>query len=196
MKPRYHKKFRTPSKFYRLNYFIQAREVRLLDETGKQLGVVTKEEAIRRAKEAGIDVVEIAANAKPPVAKLIDFKKFKYLEAKKTQEEKKKQKNVGVKEIRLRPFIGEHDLEIRAAQAKGFLNDGNQLKISIPFRGREITRKEFGFEVMRRFLAQLPETKMIREAHFEGKIMVAMVASDKKSKPNENKKIVKDENAN
>ncbi len=180
MKPRYHKKFQ-PTKFYRLNYFIQAPKLRLLDETGKQVGVVTKEEALRLAKEKGVDVVEIASKANPPVAKLIDFKKFKYLEAKKSREEKKKQKNVGVKEIRLRPFIGEHDLKVRTDQAKEFLAEGNQIKISIPFRGREITRKEFGFEVMRKFLSVLPETKIVREAHFEGKILTAMVAADKKS---------------
>ncbi|HCM37496.1 TPA: translation initiation factor IF-3 [Patescibacteria group bacterium] len=173
MKPR--------GKFYRLNYFIQARQVRLLDETGKQIGVVTKEEALRLGREASKDVVEIASNAQPPVAKLIDFKKFKYLEAKKTREEKKKQKNVGVKEIRLRPFIGQHDLDTRLARAKEFLTDGNQLKISIPFRGREITRKEFGHDVLNRFLSALSDIKVVRPAHFEGKVLIAQVVGDKKS---------------
>ena len=155
--------------------------MRLLDETGKQIGIVTKEEALRRAREAGIDVVEIAPNAKPPVAKLIDFKKFKYLEAKKEREEKKKQKHVGIKEVRLSPFIGAHDLAVRRKQAKEFLTDGNQLKISIPFRGRQITRKEFGFEVINKFLSELPDTKVVRPAHFEGKVLVAQVVNDKKA---------------
>lgn len=143
---------------------------------------MSKDEALKRAREAGIDVVEIAANANPPVAKLIDFKKFKYLEAKKEREEKKKQKNVSIKEIRLTPFIGEHDLGVRKAQAQEFLTDGNQVKISIPFRGRQITRKEFGFEVFRKFMANLEDVKIVREPHFEGRILSAMIAPDKKSK--------------
>ncbi len=173
-------------KFYRLNYFIQAREIRLLDESGKQIGIVTKEEAIKKAKEAGIDVVEIASNAKPPVAKLIDYKKFKYLEAKKERDEKKKQKNVGIKEVRLTPFIGEHDLAVRIKQAQEFINDGNQLKVSLTFKGRQITRKEFGFEVINKFLGQLIDYKVVRPAHFEGKSLVAMVVGDKKSGKREN----------
>lgn len=180
MKPRSYRP-QQRSKFYRINFFIQARELRVLDEQGKQLGVFTKEEAIRRAKEQGLDVVEIAAKANPPVAKIIDFKKFKYLESRKDREDKKKQKNVGVKEIRLRPFIGQHDLDTKVEQAKEFLNDGNQVKIAIPFKGREITRKEFGFEVMKRFLDEFPNIKIVREAHFEGKVLTAMVVPDKKS---------------
>lgn len=180
MKPNYHKK-REPQKFYRLNYFIQAKELRLLDESGKQIGVVTKEEALKQARTLGVDVVEIASNAKPPVAKLIDFKKFKYLEAKKSREEKKKQKNVSVKELRLRPFIGTHDLEVRRSQAQDFLGNGNQVKIVIPFRGREITRKEFGFDVVKRLFAELKDFKVVREPHFEGKLLIAMIASDKKA---------------
>lgn len=148
---------------------------------GKQIGILTKEEALRRAKEAGIDVVEIAPHANPPVAKLIDFKKFKYLEAKKQREERKKQKHVSTKEVRLRPFIGVHDLRVRISQAREFLQDGNQLKISIPFRGREITRKEFGFDVLNRFLKELSEIKVVRPGHFEGKVLVALLAPDKKS---------------
>lgn len=174
MKPR--------GKFYRLNFFIQAKELRLLDEAGKQIGVVTKEEALKRAREAGVDVVEIAPSAHPPVAKLIDFKKFKYLEAKKVRDEKKKQKHVGIKEIRLRPFIGAHDLEVRVSQAKVFLSQGNSVKISVPFRGREITRKEFGYNVLSQFLSALREIKVVRPAHFEGRIMVAMIVPDKKGK--------------
>lgn len=156
--------------------------MRLLDTEGKQIGIVTKEEALKKGRELGIDVVEIAPKANPPVARLIDFKKFKYLEARKTREEKKKNKNVSVKEIRLRPFIGEHDLEVRRQQAQEFLNEGNQVKISIPFRGREITRKEFGFGVIKRFLEVLQDQKIVREAHFEGRVLVTMIAPDKKSR--------------
>lgn len=154
--------------------------VRLLDEEGKQIGIVTKLEALQKAKELDLDVVEIAASAKPPVAKLIDFKKFKYQEAKKEQEVRKSQKNVGVKEIRLRPFIGQHDFDTRLKRAKEFLEDGNQVKLSLFFRGREITRKEFGFEVMKRFIAGLEAVRVVREPHLEGKVLGAMVVPDKK----------------
>lgn len=154
--------------------------VRLLDEEGKQIGIVTKLEALQKAKELDLDVVEIAASAKPPVAKLIDFKKFKYQEAKKEQEIRKSQKNVGVKEIRLRPFIGQHDFDTRLNKAKEFLADGNQVKLSLFFRGREITRKEFGFDVMKRFIAGLESVRVVREPHLEGKVLGAMVVPDKK----------------
>jgi len=155
--------------------------VRLLDEEGKQIGIVTKLEALQKAKELDLDVVEVASNAKPPVAKLIDFKKFKYQEAKKEQEIRKNQKNVGVKEIRLRPFIGQHDFDTRLKKAKEFLADGNQVKLSLFFRGREITRKEFGFDVMKRFVAGLSDVRVVREPHLEGKVLGAMVVPDKKS---------------
>jgi len=157
--------------------------VRLLDEEGKQIGIVTKLEALQKAKELDIDVVEIAPKAKPPVAKLIDFKKFKYQEAKKEQEIRKSQKNVGVKEIRLRPFIGQHDFDTRLNRAKEFLADGNQVKLSLFFRGREITRKEFGFDVMKRFIAGMDSVRVVREPHLEGKVLAAMVVPDKKKVP-------------
>lgn len=167
-------------KHYRLNYQIVSPTVRLLDEEGKQIGVVSKLEALQMAKEKGIDIVEIAASAKPPVVKLIDFKKFKYQEAKKERENRKSQKNVGVKEIRLRPFIGQHDFDTRLKRASEFLEDGNQVKMSLFFRGREITRKEFGFDVVKRFIAGLKDAKVVREPRLEGKLIVAMVVPDKK----------------
>lgn len=154
--------------------------MRLLDEEGKQIGVVTKLEALQKAKEHGIDVVEIAPNARPPVAKLIDFKKFKYQEAKKEREARKNQKNVGVKEIRLRPFIGAHDFDTRVAQAKEFLSEGNQVKLTLAFKGREITRKEFGFAVVKRFIEALEAVKVVREPKMLGRVLEAMVVNNKK----------------
>lgn len=151
-----------------------------MDEDGKQIGIVTKLEALQKAKELNSDVVEIAPNAKPPVAKLIDFKKFKYQEAKKERESRKSQKNVGVKEIRLRPFIGAHDFDTRLKQANDFLAEGNQVKLSLFFRGREITRKEFGFDVMKRFIAGLESVRVVREPRLEGKVLASMVVPDKK----------------
>jgi len=171
----------TQGKHYNaINYQITANQVRLLDEEGKQIGVFTKIEALQKAKESGLDVVEIAANAEPPVCKLIDYKKFKYQEQKKEQESKKSQKNVGVKEIRLRPFIGQHDFDTRVEQSKKFLEDGNQVKITVIFKGREITRKEFGFTVMKRFLDSIQPCKVVREPRLEGKFLVATVVPEKK----------------
>ncbi len=162
-------------KFYRLNYQIASPQLRLLDETGKQIGVVTKIEALQKAKELGYDVVEIAPNAKPPVAKLIDFKKFKYQEAKKERESRRSTKNVGIKEVRLRPFIGPHDFDTRLKHGKEFLNAGNQLKVNVFFKGRELYKKEFGFDVMKRYLDSLENAKVVREPRIEGKTLVAMV---------------------
>lgn len=154
--------------------------MRLLDEEGKQIGIVSKLEALQKAKELNLDVVEVASSANPPVAKLIDFKKFKYQEAKKERENKKNQKNVGTKEVRLRPFIGQHDFDTRTAKAKSFLEDGNQVKISVFFKGREITRKEFGYETINRFLKSVEHAKVVREPHMEGRILTATVVPVKK----------------
>jgi translation initiation factor IF-3 len=157
--------------------------VRLLDETGKQIGLLSKMDALRKAQSEKKDLVEIAPNAVPPVVKLIDFKKFRYLEAKKERESKKSVKNVGVKEIRLSPFMGEHDLQTKLKQAIGFLKDGNQIKISVPFRGREITKKEFGFEIIRKAsLALADKAKTVRPPYFEGRVLVTMLAPTKSVK--------------
>jgi len=165
---------------YRINYQITSPNLRLLDEEGKQIGVVSKIEALQKAKELNLDVVEIAPNAKPPVAKLIDVKKFKYQEQKKERESKKSQKNVGIKEIRLRPFIGAHDFDTRVVQAQDFLKDGNQVKINVLFKGREITRKEFGYNVIKKFITSLGSAKIVKEPHMEGKALVTMVVPEKK----------------
>jgi translation initiation factor IF-3 len=167
-------------KFYKVNYQIASQQLRLLDEEGKQIGLVSKIEALQKARELGLDVVEISDKAVPPVAKLIDYKKFKYQEAKKERDSKKNQKNVGVKELRMRPFIGQHDFDTRIEQAKDWLKDGNQVKINVTFKGREITRKEFGFAVIKRFIETLEPVKTVREAHLEGRILTATLILEKK----------------
>jgi translation initiation factor IF-3 len=173
---------RTNTKYYRINYQINAVELRLLDETGKSLGVFNKNDALKRAQLEEKDLVEIGPNAKPPVVKLIDFKKFKYLEAKKERQSKKSVKNVGVKEIRLSPFIGEHDFDTRIKKAEQFLKEGNQLKISIPFRGREITHKEFGFSTAKRATEALGKvSRVTKPPYFEGRIMVVILSPSKGS---------------
>jgi len=169
-------------KYYRINYQISAANLRLLDESGKQIGVKTREEALKMAQAEGKDLVEIAGKANPPVVRIIDYKKFKYLEAKRERDAKKKTKNVTVKEIRLSPFIGEHDFQTRIKKAEEFLKEGNQLKINLPFRGREIVHKEFGMETMKKAIQELKESaKVIRDPHFEGRVLVAQLAPAKGS---------------
>lgn len=174
-------------KFYRINYQILSPQIRLLDEKGVQIGVVSKIEALQKAKEFGVDVVEIAPNAKPPVAKLIDYKKFKYQESKKEREAKKTQKNVGVKEVRLRPFIGQHDFDTWLKRATEFVADGNQVKINVMFKGRELGRRQFGFEVLNRFVKSLEGVKIVREPRMEGRVLTAMVVPDKKGESTDSK---------
>lgn len=174
------KRLSTKRKYYRFNYQITSPTVRLIGEDGKQIGVVSKIEALQKAKEFGVDVVEIAPNAKPPVARLIDFKKFKYLEAKKERETRKTQKHVGIKEVRLRPFIGLHDFDTRLARAQDFLGDGNQVKLTLMYKGREITKREFGETVMKRFISNLHSIRVVREPHMEGRTLAALVVTNKK----------------
>lgn len=176
-------------KFYRLNYQITAPQVRLLDDKGKQIGIVDKFQALKQAQAEGKDLVEIASKTNPPVVKLIDFKKFKYLEAKKERETRKNVKHVTLKETRLSPFMGEHDFQTRMEQAKEFLRDGNQLKISLAFRGREITHKEFGFERINKAIAILSEVaKVNRSPYFEGKVLITVLTPVKAAAKKENEK--------
>lgn len=125
--------------------------------------------------------MEIAPAAKPPVAKLIDFKKFKYLEAKRAQQIKRRAREVEVKEIRLRPFIGDHDFKIRVAQAENFIKNGNRLKIVVKFQGREFSKKEFGFKIITRFAQAVREVAELQgEPHFEGRVLVLLLTPVKK----------------
>lgn len=172
---------RPKRKFYRLNYNILASELRVIDEKGKQIGIFPKEKALQLAREKEIDLVEVVPHASPPICKLIDFKKFLYLEKKKQKGQKKKGKGGGVKEIRLRPFIGEHDYQVRLGQVKDFLKEGEKVKIRINFFGREIAKKKFGFEIIDRLLKDLGnKVTLEREPRFLGKTLVAQVASEKK----------------
>jgi len=135
-------------KFYRLNQYISAPTLRVLNEEGKQIGILTREEALKKAQEEKLDLVEIAPQANPPVVKIIDFKKFKYLEEKK---EKKGQKTQKTKEIQMRPFIGENDFNFRLKRAQEWLKEGQNVRITVNFRGREFTQKEAGFDRLEKF---------------------------------------------
>jgi len=146
-----------------------------VDEKGAQLGVMPTPQALSLAREQGLDLVEIAPHATPPVAKIIDFKKFKYLESKKQKEGSKKSK-VEIKEIRFTPFIAEGDLETRLDRIKEFLGDGDRVKIVIKFVGRQITRKEFGYELMERIVKSLAEVaRADGEPRLQGKQLYLII---------------------
>lgn len=144
-----------PTPFFRINHQIQAKEVRLLREDGTQIGVVSLSDALSQAKEAGVDAVEVAPMADPPVVKLINYKKFKYQLAKKEQAAKASQKKVDLKEIRLTPFMAQNDFDVKLNRAKGFLSDGHKLRVTVRFVGRQLTHKEFAGQIMTKVIAAL-----------------------------------------
>lgn len=138
---------------------------------------MTKEEALRIAVNEGVDLVEVAAKAQPPICRVIDFKKFKYLESKKEQEGRKKQKSGEIKEVRLSPFIGEHDLETQLKKARQFLKDKHRVKFAVKFTGRQMTKTEFGRLLLNRVLENLKElAKLDRPSKMEGRQMTMTVA--------------------
>lgn len=142
-------------KFTAINQFIKATELRVVDETGKQIGLMSKADALNIAHERGMDLVEIAPMAKPPVAKVIDFKKFKYLESKKEREGKASSGKVEIKEIRFSPFIAQGDMDSRLGRIKDILGDGDRVKIVVKFTGRQITRVEFGHDLIKKIMSAL-----------------------------------------
>lgn len=127
----------------------------MVDDTGKQVGVMSREDALQKARNLEIDLVEIAPMAKPPVAKLIDFKKFKYLEAKKERDGKASSGKVELKEIRFTPFIAQGDMDSRIAKIKDYLADGDRVKVVVKFTGRQITRVDFGHQLINKIVAGL-----------------------------------------
>ena len=179
-------KFKQQEKRYRINSRIFASPLRVLDTEGKQIGVISKDEALRLAQEQELDLVEVAPTAKPPVAKLIDFNKFLYQQAKKKQEEKKKAKSSETKEIRLGPFISDNDLQVMIRRGREFLEDGDKIRLVVRFRGRQITRSEFGRNTIQKVVDALADiSKIDREPHFEGKQLIAMLSVEKGKKHEE-----------
>ncbi len=142
-------------RYFKLNHQITAPEVRLIDEEGKLIGVVTIDQARLKAQEAELDLVEIAPNAQPPVVKVIDFAKFKYMEAKKEALAKKKTRETELKEVRFSPFIGEGDFDTRINRTKEFLKRGDLVKITIKFKGRQMAHQEFGPKLLDKILTAL-----------------------------------------
>jgi translation initiation factor IF-3 len=155
--------------------------VRLVGQEGEQLGIVDVRDALRMAAEADVDLVEIAPTAEPPVAKLMDYGKFRYAEQKRLHEAKLKQKIVELKEIKFRPQTDENDYQIKMRNVKKFLEDGDKVKITIRFRGREMAHQEFGMQLVQRVRDEVAEVSQVESfPKFEGRQMIMVLAAKKK----------------
>lgn len=148
------------------------------------IGVVTVTEGLRRAEEAGLDLVEVSPNADPPVCKILDFGKYKYELQKKANEARKKQKVVDVKEIKIRPTIGDHDYEVKLKAAKRFLEEGDKVKATLRFRGREMAHQDLALAIMHRFKDDLAEMSKVEQApKMEGRQAIMILVPDKTAAP-------------
>ena len=160
-----------------VNDSIQATEVRLIDAAGEQVGVVSREAALEHAADSGLDLVIVAGNADPPVCKIMDYGKFKYDEQKKRNEARKKQKTIDVKEVKLRPGIDTHDYDIKMRSMKKFLEEGDKVKVTMRFRGREMVHQEIGARVLERVREDLDgRVKIEQFPKIEGRQMVMVLA--------------------
>ncbi|WP_243439338.1 translation initiation factor IF-3 [Fundidesulfovibrio soli] len=168
----------------RCNHQIRAREVRVIADDGSQLGILPTSEALRLAQEKGLDLVEVAAAADPPVCRIMDNGKFKYQQQKKLQEARKKQTVIQVKEIKVRPKTDEHDYQTKLKHIRRFLEAGDRCKVSVFFRGREVVHKDRGAKILERIVVDLGDlVKVEQEPRFEGRVMNMMLAPSVKKKP-------------
>lgn len=167
----------------RVNQEIRVPKVRVITQTGEQLGVLTLHEALDLAREQGLDLVEIVPTAVPPVCKIIDYGKFRYDQTKREKESKKSQHQVKVKELKFSPNISEHDLDVKMRQAKEFLEKGNKVKISCVFRGREMMHPEFGDRILSKLMQDLQEVSTCEApAKMFGRMMTMVLAPALKKK--------------
>ena len=151
--------------------------MRLIDENGHMLGVMSRREALNRAVETGLDLVEVSPNAEPPVCKILDYGKFKYESQKKKNEARKKQKIIEVKEIKMRPGIDDHDYDVKMRAMHRFLEEGDKVKVTMRFRGREMVHQELGLKVLERVRGQLDEVAKVEQMpRLEGRQMTMVIA--------------------
>ncbi len=162
---------------HKINNRIEAREVRLIDADGNNVGVVQTRAALIMADEAGLDLVEISPDAKPPVAKILDYGKFKFQEQKRLAEARKKQRVVELKEIKLRPMIDDHDYDVKMKAAKRFFDEGDKVKVTLRFRGREMDHQELGHQLLTKVKADTVDiAKVELEPRFEGRQIIMILA--------------------
>jgi translation initiation factor IF-3 len=160
-----------------VNTRIRAREVRLIDQDGKQVGVVPLTEALETAVSHGLDLVEVSPNVTPPVCRIMDYGRYKYQQNKKLQEAKKRQSTFQVKEIRIRPMTGDHDLDVKIRHIKRFLQNRDKVRVTIIFRGRELAYADLGAPLLKRVVEETSELAIVeQEARREGRLMVMVLA--------------------
>ena len=165
----------------RFNNRIRAREIRLIDEQGAQVGIVALRDAIQMAEERGFDLVEVAPNAVPPVCRIMDYGKFRYEQSKKEREARKHQKQVELKEVRLKPKTDDHDIDVKAKQARKFLLGGDKVKFTLRFRGREVAHQELGMKILERLQQDTVEFAVVEQhAKREGRQLLMVLSPKKK----------------
>ncbi len=161
----------------RVNEEIRVPQVRLIDENGEMIGVLSIRDALYRAYQSGLDLLEISPNAVPPVCKITDYGKFKYEQQKKANEARKKQKVVEIKEIKVRPNIDDHDYDVKMKQAKSFIGEGDKVKVTLRFRGREMAHQELGVKLLERIRTELAEiVKVESMPRLENRQMIMVLA--------------------
>ncbi|MFA6507576.1 MAG: translation initiation factor IF-3 [Treponemataceae bacterium] len=166
----------------RINEQIRVREVRLISDDGEQQGIISTLEALRMAKEQALDLVEVAPQAVPPVCKILDYGKFKFENEKKVRDSKKKQKLLKLKEIRMQPKIDDHDLDFKSKHVRDFLAEGNKVKVTVRFRGRELAHTELGLDVLKDVLKRIEGEYVVdKPPLMEGRFM-SMILSQKVKK--------------
>jgi translation initiation factor IF-3 len=159
-----------------VNEDIRVPQVRLIDQDGEMIGVMTAREALQRAFQVGLDLLEISPNAEPPVVKILDFGKFKYEQQKKKNEAKKKQKVIEIKEIKVRPNIDENDYQVKLRAMKAFIDEGDKVKVTLRFRGREMAHQDIGVRVLERIRADMDvQTKVEQMPRMENRQMVMVL---------------------
>jgi translation initiation factor IF-3 len=170
----------------RTNRQIRVAEVRIIDDDGQQVGVMSIEDALRRAEEAGLDLIEVAANANPPVCRIADLGKFRFEQDKRARDAKKNQHVSEVKEVRLRPRTDEHDLQVRVRAARRFLEDGHKVKVEVRFRGREASHPEVARAQIASIAAGVADIGMVERApSLEGRTMFAILARGRALQPSD-----------
>ena len=161
----------------RINRNIRVREVRVIDPDGNQVGVIPTDQALKAAADFGLDLVEVSPNADPPVCKIMDYGRYRYEQTKKKQEAKKKQSTFQVKEIKVRPKTGEHDLLVKIGHIKKFIDKKDKVKVTVIFRGREITLSKLGMAVLQRIAEETEELAVVEQhPKFEGRTLVMILA--------------------
>lgn len=164
-----------------INENISAREVRLIGADGEQIGIVSIDEALRVAEEAKLDLVEISADAVPPVCRIMDYGKFKYEASKRAADAKKKTARVEIKEVKMRPKTEEHDFQVKLRNVRRFLENGDKVKVTVMFRGREVTHPEFGAALMERVSTEIGELGLVEMTpRMAGRFMTMVLAPKKK----------------